>query len=171
MMVIIFSERKNKTEKEIIEILTKHGGDYISDKKVYTKGGKFTVISEYKKTELDIENGIVIITDESKRFLNQQFGGEIIGICESQNKSALCIFEKNKIPIISCGNNPKNTITFSSLSDGKILLSLQRTISGLKFKETAPCELNIKLTKNYNSFSIMASAAVLLLEGIIPEVF
>lgn len=170
-MVIIFSERKNKTEKEIIEILTKHGGDYISDKRVYANGGKFTVISEYKKTELDIENGIVIITDETKRFFDQQFDSGMIGICESQNKTALCIFEKSKIPIISCGNNPKNTITFSSLNNDKILLSLQRTITGLKLKETAPCELNIQLTKKYNPFSVMASAAVLLLEGITPKVF
>lgn len=170
-MVIIFSERKNKIEKEIIEILIKHSGDYISDKEVYSKNGKFTVISEYKKTDINIKSGIAILVDESNRFDKQTFKNGIIGICESQNKSALTIFEKSKIPIISCGSNPKNTVTFSSINDGNILLSLQRTIISLEGKETFPCEFNIKLTKKYNPFSIMASASALLLCGIVPKEF
>ena len=170
-MVIIFSGRKNEKEKEIIEILTKHGGDYISDKEVYSSSGKFTVISEYKKAEINIKKGIAIIIDESDRFSDLNLGNGIIGICESTNKSALCVFEKNKIPIISCGNNPKNTITFSSLNDDNILLSLQRTVRGINSAKTEPCELNIKLSKKYQPFSVMASATVLLLFGIEPREF
>ncbi len=170
-MVIIFSSRKSEKENEIIEILTKFGGDYISDKKVYSSNGKFTVISEYKNAEIDIKNGIAIIIDESDRFSDLKLGNGIIGICESTNKSALCIFEKSKTPIISCGNNPKNTITFSSINNDSILLSLQRTITGINSDKTEPCEISIKLSQKYHPFSVMASAAVLLLFGIEPTEF
>ena len=170
-MVVIFSSRKNKTEKEIIEILTNHGGDYISDKKVFTSSGKFTVISEYKKADIKIDSGVAIIPDETNRFYEQTFNKGLIGICENSNKPALTVFEKNKIPIISCGNNSKNTITLSSINDDNILLSLQRTITSLSGFEISPCELNIKLTKKYTPFSVMASAAVLLLHSIEPKQF
>ena len=170
-MVVLFSERKNKIEREIIEILIKHSGDYISDKEVFSRGGKFTVISEYKRADIKMINGIAIIIDETSRFEGQIFKEGTIGICESTNKSALTIFEKSKIPIISCGNNPKNTITFSSINDDSVLLSLQRNITSFDGEEIFPCELNIKLTKKYQPFSIMASTTALLLCGIIPEEF
>lgn len=167
-MVILFSGRKSDTEKEIIEILTGYGGNYISDKKVYGSDGAFTVISEYKKTELVIKKGIAVIIDDTDRFERQIFPKGIIGICESSNKQALEIFEKNRIPIISCGMNSKNTVTISSLNNKNLLLALQRTIIGLNENETEPGEFKIKLKKDYKPFSVMASAAVLLLYGILP---
>ena len=112
-MVIIFSGRKSETEKEIIEILSSNGGDYISDKTILKGKGLFTVISEYKKTDLKIEKGIALILDDTERFKGQSFPFGVIGICEENNKSALGLFKKSKIPVISCGMNPKNTITFS----------------------------------------------------------
>jgi len=170
-MVLLFSKRKSKTEEEITEILTEYGADYISDRKVYSKNKKFTVISEYKKSDIKIDAGIAIILDEGNRFKEQLLNKGIIGICENSNKSALGIFERNKIPIISCGNNSKNTITFSSLNDNGILISLQRTLINLKGEEILPCELNIKLNHKYQPFSVMASTAVLLLNGIEPQEF
>ena len=54
-MVLLFSNRKSKTEKEIIEILTSFGADYISDKKVSALNGPFTIVSEYKVTDLKLK--------------------------------------------------------------------------------------------------------------------
>lgn len=170
-MVVLFSDRKSNTEKEIIEILKKHGGDYISDKTVHSSKGLFTVVSEYKITDIKIRAGAAVFTDDTLRFRGQILPKEIIGICESQNRSALEIFEKNKTPVISCGMNPKNTLTVSSLSGNNVLLSLQRTVTTLFGTDTEPCEMNIKLSKTYTPFSIMASAALLLIHGITPQEF
>ncbi len=170
-MVVLFSERKSNIEKEIIEILKKCGGDYISDKTVHSTNGLFTVVSEHKITDIKINAGAAVFTDDTDRFRGQILPNGIIGICESQNRSALEIFEKNKTPVISCGMNPKNTLTVSSLNENNVSLSLQRTITTLSGMDTEPFEFNIKLAKTYNPFSIMASAAVLLVHGILPENF
>lgn len=170
-MVILFSGRKSKTEKEIIEILTKHGGNYISDKFVSENEGKFTIISVYKKTEIKLKKGIAIFIDETDRFKKQTFPIGIIGICEDNNLSALQLFKQSNNAVISCGISAKNTVTLSSFNSETLLASLQRSLIDNCGNPIDPCELKIKLTKNYSSFSIMASIAVLLLNGITPQQF
>ena len=170
-MVILFSNRKNKIEKEIIEILTSNGGDYISDKTVIRSQGLFTVISEYKITELKINSCIALILDDGNRFQNQEFPKGTIGICEDKNLTALAVFQKNNIPVISCGTNGKNTVTLSSLNSDTLFASLQRTVTDTSGIDIEPEEFKIKLSKQYNPLSVMASAAVLLLCGIRPDEF
>lgn len=168
-LVILFSGRKSATEQEIIEILTSHGANYISDKAVISKGDKFTVISEYKKSDVKIKNGVALFIDDTNRFDAQTFGSGIMGICEDINTKALNIFEKSGIPVISCGMNGKNTVTLSSLNNSCVLVTLQRNIKDCFGKIVYSGEFIIKLTKKYSPFSVMASTAVLLLEGIIPN--
>lgn len=170
-MVILFSGRKSKVEKEIIEILTLYGANYISDKIVSTTKGKFTIISEYKKTDLRIKKGIAVFIDDTNRFDGQIFPKNIIGICEDSNLKALELFKKSNISVISCGMSTKNTVTLSSLSSDSLLTTLQRTITNNFGAEIEPAEFKIKLNKSYSPFAVMASVAVLLLNGILPKTF
>ena len=79
-MVILFSGRKSAVEREIIEILCKYGANYISDKAVSAGDGGFTIISEYKKTDINLKNGIAVFIDDTDRFENQVFPDGITGI-------------------------------------------------------------------------------------------
>ena len=170
-MVILFSGRKSAVEKEIIEILSGYGADYISDKAVSSLGGRFTVVSEYKKTEIKFKSGIAVFIDDTDRFDNQVFPDGIIGICEDTNTAALKAFKDSGTPVISSGMGAKNTVTLSSFGDASLLASLQRTVTDFKGKEIDPAEFKIKLTKKYSAFAVMAATAVLLLIGIKPDVF
>ena len=67
--------------------------------------------------------------------------------------------------------NSKNTITLSSFGDKSLLATLQRSIIDRNGLEIEPSEFKIKLKKNYNPFSVMASCAILLLCGIKPDKF
>lgn len=170
-MVILFSGRKSTVENEIIEILSRYGANYISDKMVSAGKGRLTIISEYKKTDIKLKNGIAVFIDDTDRFNSQVFPKGIIGICEDGNLKALEIFRESRVPVISCGMNAKNTVTLSSLGSASLLVSLQRTLTDRAGHEVDPAEFKIKLTRNYSPFAVMASAAVLLLNGIVPEVF
>ena len=170
-MVILFSGRKSAVEKEIIEILSGFGANYISDRAVSSGGGGFTVISEYKKTDIKLKSGIAVFIDDTDRFKNQVFPDGIIGICEEGNKAALTAFKASKTPVISCGMGAKNSITLSSLGGAALLASLQRTVTDFKGNEIDPAEFKIKLTKSYSHFAVMSSAAVLLIMGIKPDIF
>ena len=168
-MVVLLSNRKNKYEKEIIEILKGIGANFISDKTIHSGNNPITIISEYKNTELKIKKGIVVFLDNTNRFNKQILPYDMIGICEESNKFALNIFNKNNIRVISCGFGYKNTITLSSIGDEKLLITLQRIINDLNGNEIEPSEFKIKLKKQYLPFSIMASVAIMLINGIIPK--
>lgn len=170
-MVILFSGRRSAVEKEIIEILSGYGANYISDKAVSSVGGRFTVVSEYKKTDIKLKSGIAVFIDDTDRFCNQVFPKGIIGICEDSNTAALKAFKTSGIPVISCGMGAKNTVTLSSLGNASLLASLQRTVTDFAGNDIDPAEFKIRLTKKYSPFAVMASAAVLLILGIKPDVF
>lgn len=170
-MVLLFSGRKNKTEKEIISILCKYGANYISDKIVSSSNGSFTIVSEYKITDVNMQNGIAIFIDDSKRFENQELPYSILGICEENNINALNTFKQNGVSVISCGMNCKNTVTLSSSNSLSTLVTLQRVIFDNNGNEIEPGEYIIKLTNDYSPFSIMASATILILHGITPKIF
>ncbi len=168
-MVILFSSAKSAVAKEITDILTAFGGSCISDKAVNLQNGKFTVICEHKTADLKINKGIAVIADDTDRFKNQVFPEGIIGICESGDKSALEIFEKNRIPVITCGMSGKNTVTFSSMEKNRVMLTLQRTVIGMDGTEIEPGEYKIELKREYNPFSVLSCTAILLLFGIVPQ--
>ena len=170
-MVILFSGRKDRFEREIIEILTKYGAFYISDKSVLENKNTFTIISAYKKTNINLTHGIAVFTENSERFVSQELPIGIIGVCEDKNKTALEIFKKNGIAVITCGVNSKNSITVSSINCNSLLTTLQRTVTDNKGRKIEAGEYKIKLNKEYSHFSVMASVAVLLLNGILPYEF
>ncbi len=170
-LVILFADRKSRTEKEIIDILTLFGANYISDKTVCSLEGVFTVVSEYKNIDLKLDSGVAVICDSTDRFNKQSFPKGIIGICEDTNTNALNLFFKNRTPVISCGMNGKNTITLSSLDDNTLFATLQRSVTDLKGRVIEPAEFKIKLNKCFSPFAVMASVAILLLNGLTPKEF
>ena len=170
-MVILFTDRKNKCEKEIIEILQKYGAKCISDKIINDGMNDFTILSLYKKCEIKISKGIAVLIDNGTRFINQTLPVGIIGICEENNISALNILKKNKLEAICCGMGSKNSITLSSIGSDKLFACLQRGLQSTNGYVIEQGEFKINLSKNYQPFSVMASAAILLLNGKMPNTF
>ncbi len=170
-MVILLSERKSKNEKEITEILKKHGANHYSDKTISKGTDTFTCISIYKPTELLINNAVAVFTEKTIKFNKQIYPIGIVGVCEDSNKYALENFKKTKNAVITCGSNNKNTLTISSFSKNSVLVTLQRSIIDINGTRVEPCELKIRLLKPYNPYSILSSIAILLLHGIYPEEF
>lgn len=170
-MVLLFSSRKSKTEKEIIKILESYGGAHISDREIVENNNAFTIVSIYKVSELNIKGGIAVFCDDTEKFLTQTLPKDVIGICEEGNKTALSVFQKNEVSVISCGMNSKNTITLSSLGDNQLFATLQRSVTDNTGSNIDPEEIKIKLKSKYQPFSVMAGVAVLLLNSIKPNEF
>ncbi len=170
-LVILLSTRKSRREKEIVKILQKYGADYISDKILSAKNGKFIVIGIYKKTEIAIDKGIVIFVEKNPRFIDQKFPIGLVGVCEENNNTALQTLKKSKNAVISFGINNKNTITLSSITEDTLLATLQRSIYDISGNLLEPCELKIKLTEKFSPFAVMSAVAILLYNGIIPKEF
>ena len=165
-MVILFSNRKSKLEKEITEILTAWGADFISDKSVTVTGGYFTVAICYKKTDLNIKKGIVLILDDTEKFIDLILPQTLCGICEDTNINAIKVFSKNKIPVVTCGINQKNTLTFSSIDKKEFAITLQREITDINGNGIMPADFILSFEKSYSPQAVLLSCAVLCLLGI-----
>ena len=170
-MVILLSDRRNKCEAEIIEILKKYGARCISDKYVIDGKTGLTILSLYKNSDIQIDKGVVVFLDNGARFIKQKLPVGIVGICEENNQSALDILKRNKIEAVCCGMGSKNSITLSSIGSNQLFTCLQRGLQSSSGEIIEQGEFKIKLTKNYKPFSVMASTAILLLEGITPISF
>ena len=161
-MVIIFSRRNSRFLKEIANILCNFGCGYIDDRKIVLKENCFSVIAEYNKTNIDFIKGVVVFCDDTEKFNGQTLPPNAIGVSDGNNRNALNIFKNNKTAAISCGMNPKNTITLSSIENGKIFISLQRTIIDINGNKIEPGEYKMDYNNSYDPFSYLISLAVLL---------
>lgn len=170
-MVLLFGNKNNVYEKEIFEILKNYKINFISENKIITENEKLTIVSINKPTKIMSKTGIAVFLNESEIFQNQTIPNSFIGICNEDNTSALEICKNNNLNVICCGMNSKNTVTFSSIKNNILLISLQRNIININNNEIEPCEYKIKLKRNYHKFSILASFLILILNGIIPEDF
>lgn len=170
-MVILFSERNSKTEKEIAEILENYGVNRISDKLVHENHGGITQITVYKRIEVLVDKGIAVFTDECDRFNDQKLPIGTIGICEENNKNALKIFKSNNISAITYGSNNKNTVSLSSIGESSVHVTIQRTLTDIYGNLIEPGEYKLSLSKRYSPFSVMATLCILLISGIKPLVF
>ena len=65
----------------------------------------------------------------------------------------------------------KNSITLSSIGSDNLFTCLQRGLQSSNGELIEQGEFKINLTKNYHPFSVMASTAILLLEGKTPLTF
>lgn len=165
-MVLLFSNRKNKLEKEIIEILTACGGDFISDKAVHITGGLFTVNIFYKKTDIEAQKGIVLLLDDTARFENQEIPKGLIAVCEENNRKALEIIKNSGAPVVTCGINPKNTLTVVGFEKESFIISLQREITDINGKTVLPFDFKINFAKNHSPQAIIMCCAIILLLGL-----
>ncbi len=164
-MVLLFSDRKSKLEKEITEILTAFGADFITDKSVSAIGGFFTVVVCYKKSEINIKKGIALMIDDTEKFKNQVLPKGIVGVCEDNNSSAIDIFKANRLPAMTCGLSHKNTVTFSSMGKKHFVLTLQREITDINGNTILPCDIKVDFEKEYSPSAVLLSLSVLCLLG------
>ena len=146
-MVVILSGKENSAESEIMAELN-----------------GFEAISLIGKTDININKGVVIIADQNKRLKNVKLSKSLTGICSDENLTALNIFKKNCLPIITCGMGSKNTVTVSSISEKSLMLSLQRNIRDINGKVIEPLEIKAE-KKGESFFPIMAAETAKLILG------
>ena len=73
------------------------------------------------------------------------------------------------LPCVSCGTSPYDTVTVSSISRGRAMLTVQREISPLCGGVIEPCELPVRYYGCDIYKALLCSAAVIMCAGIPAE--
>lgn len=108
--------------------------------------------------------GIIVLSDNIQFNEIKDITGELIGITGSDNTSGLEFLGNNSLPTITCGSGSKDTMTYSSLTDDSITVSLQRSITSINKKIITPSEYYLKYNNIPPDEILKASAVLLLLD-------
>lgn len=124
----------------------------IIDKDKYTFFGTDYILSfNHIPNNFQNEKGIIILLDYNGKSYN--LPEKFIGICQSDNISALEFFMKNKNPVITFGMQKIDTVTIGSLKDNEFQISLQREIKSVFGKKIEPKDYTVKA--NYSPMNTL----------------
>lgn len=158
---------ENFTET-VCKMLTRHVKILkISDKAIYFNGfDNNTITCVFSKTLNEvIAHGAIV-------FLNNchfpiQIACERFCVLDSQNYNDLVLAQKSSGGVITCGRSMRDTLTFSSCTEEKCVISLQRRLQRLDGSIAEPFELPIDCDKNDDGYAILCASLLLILLGII----
>lgn len=163
-MLFVLWDGRSRDGRDILEILEPYT-DRRHTGRLQT--GRLEIIALHGKSK----NGIAVFTGNTEAFKGYRLPHCTHGICEESDISALKILKVRKIPLITCGMNAKSTVTASSITPTRALVTLQRSLTLTEYGAVTPAELSIELSEARTPFAITAAAAVLLLNGITPKLF
>lgn len=81
-------------------------------------------------------------------------------IAFSENEKQLLSLKNQPLHVITCGYGKTDSFSYSSISDERIVVSLNREITALSGKKIQPLELPLELPKEIALYSIIAFTAL-----------
>lgn len=92
-------------------------------------------------------------------------GTSAVAVVDSSNAALVRAVSGIRLPAVTCGLSPKDTITLSSIGEDSAVINLQRGITCLDGSVAEPQEIPVSLCAMPDRFVLMSAAAVFLLSG------
>lgn len=160
LLVIIDIITDDKSLKnDIVKIFSKRKSIIISKDAINIYGNE-NLINVSGISIKDSSKKIVLLAQSYYKNINIR--AKDICIVNSTDKKALQILKDCNSPVVTCGFNSSDTITFSSLSKENIV-ALQRSIETTKGNILEPNEFKSMVTTQNNNNELMLNALLLLL--------
>ena len=94
-----------------------------------------------------------------------QLSADVTVILESSNMQAASLISGQNVIAITCGTDPRATLSLASLCEGNVLVSLQRSIFSLSGEKIEPTDVSVPLSGNTSVFSVLVFCSLVLLLG------
>ena len=109
---------------------------------------------------------IMIFKNEIPDLLNITLPKMFCAVVESTNTNAISLLNNSKIEVVTCGLSNKDTLTFSSAIEDRIVISLQRSLKNVFEKIIEPNEIPMNLPDDIDRYAILSAVVTLILSGI-----
>lgn len=156
----------------LFENLSKHYSvSYFSPKNYLQKGmGENLLLFEVGQVaECQLSPCIVVLKPNCAIEIEDCFEKNTVFILQSEQERYLKSLQRLNFRTITCGASQKDTVTFSSKSEDKIVISLQRPITNLTGENIEPMEIPLKRASLDEDFAWMAYASIQIEIGIIDK--
>ncbi len=144
MNTIIFEGNDKKIKSELIKYYSCDASVIIDRKSIKIYGNKNIVVFNEEYFDIQSENAVFAFYSDVENPEDFIIPKNYIGICGSENKSALEVFMANEISTVTYGFKNTDTITFSSMNENNCFISLQREVVNFAGKIIEPFEFEIK---------------------------
>jgi len=88
-----------------------------------------------------------------------------VAVVDSQDDALMQFVSGTRLPAITCGLSPRDTITLSSIDTDSAVINLQRSVTCFDGSAPEPQEFPVRLNTPIDNFSLMAVACVFILCG------
>lgn len=112
---------------------------------------------------------IVVLQNHARISKDWRIANDGLVIVNAVNQKQLERLAEAGIPAVTCGMSGKDTFTFSSKSEGRYAVSLQRSILLPGGRSIEPQEILLTLPPNHDDYSILAMGAVFILLKSVSE--
>lgn len=136
----------------------------------FGKNPELLLVDTENLASLDAEPAILIMKTDAVPLSLTHCPRPVPTIANSENAEQLAALAKLSIPVITCGMRPKDSVTFSSCGDERVVASLGRTIRTVSGDELEPLEIPFHDCFGMEGYPLLAYAALRMLLGDVPHV-
>ena len=153
-------------DKEIEELIKKrlvksYTVTYVKNRNFSETGNGYNlIVFDCDKPEIEIKNAVLLMKENG--IVPDNLPHDITAIINSDNALQLKAIQKSRIKTITCGMSNTSTISFSSETDDKLTVSLNRRITALSGKVIEPLEIPVEKNKS-ERYPLLCFAALRLL--------
>lgn len=134
---------------------------YINRDRFYEAGNGYNlIVMDSLRPSINARGGVLLMKEDGD--VPCKLPADITAIVNADNKSQLESALKQGIRTITCGLSSTATISFSSETEEKLTVSLNRGITALSGKIIEPLEIPLE-KENFGKYSLMSFAALRLL--------
>lgn len=133
---------------------------YIKNKSVFQWGGGYelTAVDFPRYDEVGTEGAVFLL--KKSCVPDFDFPSEATIIACSENEEQIKALKNSNAHVITCGFGKTDTFSYSSLSDDKIVVSLNREITALSGKKIQPLEIPLEIPEGISIYSVIAFTAL-----------
>ena len=138
----------------------------ISDDQIYCEGGdsELTAVFEKNPAKIYAPDAAVVLCRASNL---EDFRGQRYCILNSANSDDIETAKRSGGEVISCGLSLRDTVTFSSFTDDRCVISIQRPITRFDGRTVEPFELPLSVNEGDDRYAILSANLLLILGGYI----
>lgn len=133
---------------------------YIKNRSVFQwgQGYELTAVDFPRYDEVGTEGAVFLLKKNCVPDFAFPSGGSVIAC--SENEEQIKALKSSRAHVITCGFGKTDTFSYSSLSDDKIVVSLNREITALSGKKIQPLEIPIEIPEGISIYSVIAFTAL-----------
>jgi hypothetical protein len=169
-IILCGKEKDASIASALLPVLSRYGGvQYISVQRVARLGGdqmEFLVYDCEKLPQIELDKGILLFKNSFRASEQINIPNGFLCILEMKNIHAAALLNSTSASAITCGMNPKDTLSIAGLDETSAALSLQRSIITVAGGVLEPHDFTVRLNSALSPSRILAVCAILLISGI-----